>query len=337
MELLEKDMAVVKREVSTLKEKNLQLETYVRRENLIFGGIAESEPDDCASKIRHFIKNNLNIATDEMKFSRVHRLGKKQPGKCRPIIVRFHFYGDRMQVWKKRIALQNTPQWIAEDFPSEIQDRRRILKLILKSAYEQDPRKPEDINDIYLSIDKLIIGGVVYTINNLRSLPENLRPEKISTPQIGENVVAFYNELSPLSNFHPAKFNHEGEQFLHVEQFFCAKKAEIVNRPDVKHDIMKEVSPLKCKVLAKNLPNTLEWKRNLEKIMSVGCEAKFRQNVYLGEFLKKTGEMTLVETRKEDKFWGAGVAHNDPQVALDKYPGKNKLGKILMDIRSKLN
>jgi ribA/ribD-fused uncharacterized protein len=337
IETLERDMAVVKREVTSLKERNIQLEAYVRRDNLIFGGLTESDPDDCANKIRLHIQNNLKIPTNEMKFTRVHRLGRKQPGKTRPIIVRFHYYGDRMQVWKNRKELKGHTHWIAEDFPPEIQERRRILKHILRSAIDLDPRKPEDINDIFLVADRLTINGVTYTINNLRSLPEHLRPEKLSTPQIGEKVVAFYNELSPFSNFYPAKFTHEGVEYLHVEQFFCAKKAEITERPDVKHSIMQQVSPLKCKALAKNLPNSLEWKRNQEQIMTIGCEAKFQQNAWLGDFLRKTGELSLIETRSDDKFWGAGVAHSDPQIAHDKYPGKNKLGKILMDIRSKLD
>ena len=75
--------------------------------------------------------------------------------------------------------------------------------------------------------------------------------------------------------------------------------------------------------------------------MAIGCEpkceAKFQQNTKLANFLKMTGETSLIEARKDDKFWGAGVAHSDPQIKLDKYPGKNKLGKILMDIRAKLD
>ena len=337
LEKLERDMVVVKREVTSLKERNVQLESYVRRDNLIFGGVTESDPDDCENQIKYLISNKLNIPTDDMKFARVHRLGKKQQGKVRPIIVRFHFFGDRMEVWKKRKLLQGSAHWIAEDFPPEIQDRRRILKHILRSAIELDPREQNDINDIYLVADKLIIRGVTYTVNNLGSLPEDLRPEKVATPQIGDNVTAFYNELSPLSNFYPAKFIHEGVMYLHVEQFFCAKKAEINNKLDVKHEIMQQVSPLKCKILAKALPNSVEWKRNQEQIMAIGCEAKFQQNTKLANFLKMTGETSLIEARKDDKFWGAGVAHSDPQIKLDKYPGKNKLGKILMDIRAKLD
>ena len=35
LEKLERDMVVVKREVTSLKERNVQLESYVRRDNLI--------------------------------------------------------------------------------------------------------------------------------------------------------------------------------------------------------------------------------------------------------------------------------------------------------------
>ena len=264
-----------------------------------------------------------------MKFARVHRLGKKSKDKIRPIIVRFHFYGDRQLVWKGRKNLAVDGHWIAEDFPPEILERRKILKPILKTAIETDSSE-----NAYLVADKLIIGGRTYTMANLKSLPEHLRPENVATPTIGK-VLAFYNASSPLSNFFPAEFTHEGISYRHVEQFFCAKKAEMTNSLEVKHEIMKEVSPLRCKQLAKNLPNTVDWKRNQESIMVTACEAKFEQNPLLLEFLKGTGGKCLVEARKEDKFWGAGLTHKDTQITSDKLPGKNKLGKILMDIRAK--
>ena len=121
-----------------------------------------------------------------------------------------------------------------------------------------------------------------------------------------------------------------------MEQYFTAQKAKITNNDVIYNAIMKESSPLKCKQLAKQLTNTMEWKRSQEEVMTVGCTAKFEQNPVLLKFLLETDKSTLVEARKDDKFWGAGLGPDDPQLMTDKWPGKNKLGKILMAIRAKL-
>jgi ribA/ribD-fused uncharacterized protein len=325
---LEKDIAVMKREVTTLKESNIRLEGYLRRDNLLFGGILETVPENCEEKLRNFIETTLNVPCDDIKFVRVHRLGKKQAGKCRPIIARFHFFGDRQRVFGERHSVRNSTCWIAEDFPWEVQQRRRVLKPILRQAITK--LGPDSA---YLSGDRLVIRGVTYTVDNLSNLPPDLQLANISTPHIEGNIVAFYNEFSPFSNFHRANFTVEGRNYVHVEQFFTAKKAEINGNVELHEQIMNEESPYKCKALARQLQNSVEWKREQEQVMIVGCTAKFEQNRQLMDFLLKTENKTLIEARADDKYWGAGLNHTDPKLKGDKLPGKNKLGKILMKIR----
>jgi len=99
---------------------------------------------------------------------------------------------------------------------------------------------------------------------------------------------------------------------------------------------MKEESPYKCKQLAKKLGSNTEWKRSQENVMATGCKAKFEQNPNLLEFLLKTRGRQLVEARADDKFWGSGLKHNDKKLLGDKWPGKNRLGRILMQVRDEL-
>jgi ribA/ribD-fused uncharacterized protein len=330
IELMEQNIKAIKSDVVELKERNIKLEAYVRRDNLLFGGLAESDNEDCEEIIRSHINSELGLQCDHMKFVRVHRLGRKLPGKARPIIVRFHFFGDRKEVWSKRSELQGSDFWLAEDFPNEIQDRRRILKPILKHAVKLQG----STNGIYLIADRLVIANKTYTVNNLHSLPPELSPARISTREIGDKFTVFFNENSPLSNFHPATFTQDGTVYCHVEQYFAAQKAQITKNRDIHSEIMKESSPLGCKRLAKQLPNTIEWKRSQEEVMTTGCTAKFVQNPNLLNFLLKTTGKSIVEARKDDKFWGAGLGPDDPQLLTDKWPGKNKLGKILMAIRA---
>ena len=68
--------------------------------------------------------------------------------------------------------------------------------------------------------------------------------------------------------------------------------------------------------------------------MLAGCTAKFEQNPSLMKFLKDTGDKLLIEARKDDKFWGAGLDIKSEGLLSETLPGKNMLGKILMQIRA---
>ena len=328
---LERDMSAVKKEVVALKERTIQLEAYIKCDNLIFGGLTESNPEDCENKVKFLISNSLKLPCEDMKFVRAHRLGKYVPGKVRPIIVRFHFFGDRQSVWKARGELKDTNFWVSEDFPKEIQERRRTLKQILSYAIQTKGKENK-----FLAGDRLFIDGDMYTVDTLSSLPPDLCPSKVSTREIGDNLIAFFNELSPLSNFHKAPFTLAGVEYQHVEQYFTAKRAEITENPEVKMSIMHEVSPYKCKQLAKKLPMNQAWKRAQHNVMTEACTAKFNQNPALREFLLKTENKTLVEARADDKFWGAGVNYDNDLLAKGQWPGKNVLGTILMKVRDEL-
>ena len=74
-------MRNVKKEIELVKEKNVRLESYLKRDNLLFGGISESEPEICEDKVKFLIRNSLKLPCDDMKIIRVYRVGKKQPGK----------------------------------------------------------------------------------------------------------------------------------------------------------------------------------------------------------------------------------------------------------------
>ena len=145
--------------------------------------------------------------------------------------------------------------------------------------------------------------------------------------------MAFYNEYSPLSNFYTAPFSIDGVRYCHVEQYYTARKAETAQKHDLLEQVLKEKSPYKCKAIARQITNPKEWKRIQEDVMTTGCRAKFEQNDELSDFLSETGNKTIVEARADDKFWGAGLRHDDKQILSNKWPGKNRLGKILMSIR----
>ena len=72
--------------------------------------------------------------------------------------------------------------------------------------------------------EKLIIDGKTYTIDNLDQLPASLNVVNL-TSKSNEECFAFFGELNPLSNFHPANFVLHGRNFTSSEQYIQYRKA----------------------------------------------------------------------------------------------------------------
>ena len=321
-----------------MQDRIISLESHSRRDNLIFQGVDESTPEDVYKKILSIFTDKLKLENAEnIRIVRVHRLGKKRENtsRPRPIIVKFHWYGDRMNVVKARRNLKGSRIYINEDFPKEIQERRKILRPIMMRA--KTAKK-----EAFLNVDTLIIDGKPYTVRNLNTLPAGLSPSEVATPTIGDTIVAFYGNQSPLSNFHPAKFNVQGVDYDDSEQFYQKKKSDFAVDAEAGARIMRATSALECYKIGLELNKKIDiqtWHSGPAiQAMKEGLNAKFGQNAQHKKFLLSTRGKTLVEASLKDLLWGCGIALRDHEKMLDidNWPGKNLLGKLLEEVRDDL-
>lgn len=82
----------------------------------------------------------MNI-TDEPQFHRVHRMGRKTQGRPRPIVAKFVLHTEREKVRKAAsTTLRGKPFGINEQFPKEINDRRKLLYPQYKQAKRQEKK-----------------------------------------------------------------------------------------------------------------------------------------------------------------------------------------------------
>ena len=164
IEKSKRNETILNSKLADLQEKQLASDTYSKKENLIFHGIPQTE-EACQVALRAFLKDTLKITENDVKtmiFQRCHRLNTKL--KPQPIICRFAFFSDRMKIWNARMKLKGTNYSINEDFPPEIQSRRKLLYPVMKAA-RADNRKA------YLNGQTLEIDGKPYNVNNLHTLP----------------------------------------------------------------------------------------------------------------------------------------------------------------------
>ena len=161
----------LKQNCENLKEELLELKARSMQENLLFFGLSESPrgvPDGTENKLRDFLKHELDgIDTgriDSIIFDRVHRLGrlKHDPqNNPRPIVAKFEKYTDREYIRKAGIDLNKRRNGysIREQFPPEIEERRKLLYPVMRRYMENDENK------VYLVRDKLYINGQLYDPN----------------------------------------------------------------------------------------------------------------------------------------------------------------------------
>lgn len=219
---------------------------------------------------------------------------------------------------------------IEEDFPQEIINNRKTLLPIHRTALKTCRS--------YLHGDQLSIDGKKYHMNNLETLPVHLQPNNVTTLTRG-NKVAFFTHLSPFSNHHTCKIQIGEKNFNCSEQALMYYKALSANDQATAGRIMDAQNPIDQKNLGKYIKgfNQEKWNQQKDDIMLQVVKEKFTQNKNLGDILISTGTKLLAEGNPSDKYWSTGLSIFDEKIwDSQNWPGKNKLGEVLMAVRSTL-
>ena len=127
-----------------------------------------------------------------------------------------------------------------------------------------------------------------------------------------------------MSNFSPYGFEEEGVYWRTVEHYFQAQKFE---NPEHREKIRNAHSPKQAKDLGQSraIPIRGDWEQVKEQIMKHALSLKFT-NPKMKELLLSTKKRELIENSPYDCDWGCGRDGG----------GKNRLGKLLMEVRSEL-
>ena len=135
-------------------------------------------------------------------------------------------------------------------------------------------------------------------------------------------IDKFDGEYAFLSNFYPARINMDGMSFQSSEAAYQAQKC--LNTMD-KFQFC-ELGPREAKKLGRKVQLRPDWEQIKDGVMAKILNLKFRQHPNLGNLLIATGDAELVEGNHwHDTYWG--VCEGE---------GQNKLGKLLMQVRSEL-
>lgn len=149
-------LRVENEKIEKLKSNILDLQCRSMKNNLIFSGLAYNKNENCEAKLRNFIYEELQIE-HHIEFGNVHRFGKIGRNRAKPIVARFIYRRDLECVLQKAFRLRGKPFSINEQFPAEVEARRKKLYPVMKQA-------KQDGNQVSLIRDKLFINGEQFEI-----------------------------------------------------------------------------------------------------------------------------------------------------------------------------
>ena len=114
---------------------------------------------------------------------------------------------------------------------------------------------------------------------------------------------------------------------------FQHQKAVVLGKDETAKLIKKTGNPHKCKALGDQLGEHDSWDRvKVPRMMNI-LIGKYKNSPQFRETLHLTGRKTLVEATT-DGFWASGLKKQyTTKRNPDEWPGKNKMGQLLMLLR----
>ena len=150
-----------------------------------------------------------------------------------------------------------------------------------------------------------------------------------------EDVVAFSGRV--FSNFNKCKMTLNDMEFATSEHAYQWRACTEVLRVDLAEKVYKAATPREAKLIANEIKHeTTNWHTIKYDVMKEILRAKLSSSQQFKDALLDTGDKILVEARIDD-YWGSGLSHAlTVNINPDMYPGSNKLGILLAELRGEL-
>ena len=117
------EIAVLEGKVKTLEDiiekvaaKANDNERHSHRQNVrVTGFVEEEEEENCAENFVNLCREKISLDVNDGIVDRAHRVGKKEEGANRAIIVRLKTHKDKLTILRNRKNLRGTGFYINED------------------------------------------------------------------------------------------------------------------------------------------------------------------------------------------------------------------------------
>ena len=152
-------------------------------------------------------------------------------------------------------------------------------------------------------------------------------------PHYAETTVAFRSP-SVLSNFYRCDIQYQGKNYPSVEHGYQHTKAKTLGFNDTAVKILNASTARDAKIISKDIPDDEAWDIVKVDVMTDLLKIKLDSCPEFKEAIIQTGDSVLAEATG-DLFWASGLS---PDLTIctwpSNYPGRNELGKLMMELRS---
>jgi ribA/ribD-fused uncharacterized protein len=158
----------------------------------------------------------------------------------------------------------------------------------------------------------------------------------------GPEPVLFSTDLPEFREFstgYDAPMQVDGTTFPTVEHYLQWSKAKQFGDAEAQAKILKTSSPKSVKTYGDKVKGFKEdeWNEKRDDLMRIALKAKFMQHPDLRAKLLSTGDRPIGEANARDKYWSIGTGADTSKAKIpSKWPGKNRLGQLLMELRGEL-
>lgn len=153
-----------------------------------------------------------------------------------------------------------------------------------------------------------------------------------------DEVLAFRSDWNILSNFFVCNVHVFGKNFRSAEHAYQWRKCVDCLRPDLALKILKAPTPKRAKLIASQINDSelRKWNQAYGHtvIMKEVLSAKSVSNVDFRMTILKS-EKKIIAEATQDLRWGTGLSPHLTRTTKT-FPGKNLLGKLLMELRNEL-
>ena len=186
--------------------------------------------------------------------------------------------------------------------------------------------------------DCIVIKGMKYGMHNICDILDELSGHKVMS-RTGNNIIGFFRELNPMSNFHKCEFIVDNKKFGSTEQYVQYTKACYFGNHDLARHILAAKQAYECKVLSRKIVyiQDKKWSDVAKDLCYPGIKAKFEQNTNLHKFLIHTGSTILAEC-SYNSLWGTGIPiHHTDCLIQEWWTSQGLLGILLTKVHSELS
>ena len=186
--------------------------------------------------------------------------------------------------------------------------------------------------------DYIVLKGMKYGMHNICNLPDELNGHKV-TSRSSNNIIGFFGELNPMSNFHKCEFTVDNKKFCSTEQYVQYTKDCYFENHDLARCILTAKDAYERKVLSREIVyiHDKKWSDVAKDLCYPGIKAKFEQNSNLCNFLIHTSSTILVEC-SYNSLWGTGIPiHHTDCLKQERWVSQELLGVLLTKVHSELS